>query len=357
MSQNPQNNPRLFNRQRVVSADTSIQPTDARGIIVVDSSAASRRVDVGDVNMAAGPVRIIASTGATNPVEVVFDPTVPINGKANAPSIALDDDAASVDLVPRLDPTQGWIVSKGGGGGGKGIDSNDRSVNEAKTEQVGPDLVLRTSDLAPGAGAYNGGGDGNKAIATFYGFEDVPLGDLESISYTWENIKGPVGPKFTPGDPVTTTTLYVNVLVDFGGAGAVGDLYNLVLLTDQLNPTIVDSIGSYVKNGDALTGTWSAANQNVLIVGVNAPNNAPGGVAPSVSVGPSWLERSFSFAALVAANPNAKLIAVTDFVDDGGFPSGALMAAVNIMSGDSGTKVKSGKRCTAFSVNGTALVG
>ena len=117
----------------------------------------------------------------------------------------------------------------------------------------------------------------------------------------------------------------------------------------------------YSNNGsNVLTYSWNSS-MNVCIVN-SPPNPVPGGVAPSVTVGPLWLENSYSFAALVAANPlafhastpNAEL--VDDFPGDGGLPAGGIVTSMLLCSGDSANLIKSGKKITAFTVNGSSVL-
>lgn len=234
------------------------------------------------------------------------------------------------------------------------ISVRDLSVNEAAVSDGFSEhsIVLRTTEQVNSAGSFTGGGLGNKAIAGVVGFDSLPLSVLNSIGFSWENVVGPAGPNFLPPEAITTVTPYMNMLVDFDPNGA-GDIRLLNLLTDQLSSTISLSVGTYVNDGsNRLTYSWTR-DQNVLIVGA-PPDPVPGGVAPSVSIGASWFENSYSWNALVAANPQA--IFVDAYPGDGGAPAGAILPAILLNSGDSGTVIKSGKKIIEFSVNDT-LVG
>jgi hypothetical protein len=238
-----------------------------------------------------------------------------------------------------------------GGGGGGGIGSvSDFSANEAQAYAVPNNrLVLRTSARTNAAGAFNGGGTGNKAIYGNFSLDGLPIGSLQNIDFTWTNLLGPSGPFAIPPEAVTTVTPYVNLIVDFGG-----DLRIITLGTDHLNPAIVAACGTHTNDGFGnISMAWDGATQDVLIVNA-PPNPVPGGVVPNVSVGPLWLENSYSWAALVAANPGA--VIRNAFVNDGGFPSGAFMPGLLLASGDSGTLIKSGKLITSLSVNGNSLL-
>ena len=249
----------------------------------------------------------------------------------------------------------------GGGGGPAGL--LRFPVNASGVDVGYPDrsMVLRTGAAVNPAGAYNGGGTGNKAIAgaaSFTGIANsVPASSLVSVEYTFRNLLGPGGPFFIPPTGGTVTTPYLNFLVDFGG----GDLRILVACDDSLAPAITGSIGTYVNDGfNVLTYSWNAG-MNVLIVN-SPPNAVPGAVPPAVSVGATWPDNAYSWAALLAANPAATI--VTAFpanpaffpTGDGGMPVGAFMPGILLVSGDSGNVVKSGKRVLNWKINGSNVL-
>lgn len=235
-----------------------------------------------------------------------------------------------------------------GGGGGVGGIAQSFSVNAADVDGLlDGSVVLRTGARPNGAGAFTGGGTGNKSILGISSLDQLPLGELESVEYVWENVVGPGGPFFIPPGGPSVLSPYVNLLVDFDPLGA-GDVKVLVLCDDSLNPLITSSIGSYVNNGsNVLTYSW-ANTQNALIVGQVPP--APGGVAPDVSVGALWPENSYKWSDLVAANPTA--ILVDAYPGDGGLPAGAILPAVLLVSGDSINVTRSGKKVASLEING-----
>jgi hypothetical protein len=235
---------------------------------------------------------------------------------------------------------------------GSGL-STDFSVNAASADILADlSVVLRTGSRTNAAGAYVGGGTGNKSILGVPGFSGLPLGNLQSLSFEWKNVIGPAGPNYIPPEAVTTVTPYCNLIVDFDPNGA-GDIRVLVILTDQVPPAVRASLGTYTNLGNVLTYSWDADTQNASIVNA-PPNPVPGGVLPDVNVGPLWLERSYKFTDLVAANPDA--ILVDAYPNDGGLPAGAVVPAILILSGDSGTLVKSGKWVSNIMVNGLPAI-
>jgi hypothetical protein len=218
-------------------------------------------------------------------------------------------------------------------------------------------VVLRTGSNANPAGAYTGGGTGNKAIVGFNGYDGLPIAALARLEVLWRNVVGP--------GPGTVLRPYGNFVVDWS-PDPLG-IRIVVMLDDSLAAAISAAIGTYVgipgpyPAGPLYDYTWDAsfppaAGGSVLLVAIPGPLG-PGGVAPSVSVAgaPFWLTNAFSWSALVAANPAAKLVDV--FPADGGMPAGAIIPAANIVSGDSGNVIKSGKLLTSVKINGAPVIG
>lgn len=248
------------------------------------------------------------------------------------------------------------LSPNGGGGGSSKTVAPDFSVNIARVSSGYSDgsIVLSTGGQPPPApqnppGAFNGGGVGNKAIFGVFGFSGLPITQISDIRFIWENVVGPSGPNAIPPEPATMVTPAVNFIVDFGG----GDIRVVVVCTDQLAPAISNSVGTYINNGSNVFDYSWAPSQNALIV-LAPPNPVPGGVAPSVSVGPLWLENSYSWQSLVSANPGAFL--VDAYSGDGGLPAGAVTPSILMVSGDSGTRIVQGKRIRSFFVNGNNVL-
>lgn len=221
----------------------------------------------------------------------------------------------------------------------------DLSVNSARAYRL-PDgsTVLATGATINPVGAFHGlTATGNKAIAGFWGYSGLPLGDLRSLSTQWRNVYGNAGPFAVPPEESKSLTPYFNVLVDFGA----GDFRILVMAADGLNDSITSHIGSYTNVANLLTYSW-VSTQGVLVVGSPVP-----GSVPFVSVGASWLENAYRLADLIALRPQAKL--VDRFPEDNGFPAGCIMPAVMVCSGDSNNTRKSGKHLVTVAINGATV--
>lgn len=232
----------------------------------------------------------------------------------------------------------------------------DFSVNESSVDSGYGDesIVLRTSSRTNAAGGFVGGGEtGNKSIFGAFGFNNLPISSLVSIEYSWENVVGPAGINYIPPEPTTVVTPYINLVVDFDPNGS-HDYRIIVVSTDQLNPLINNSVGTYINNGsNVLTYSWNNS-QNALIA-LSPPNPSPGGVVPDVSVGPSWLDNSYKWSDIVSLNPGAVLSDA--YPGDSGLPAGAIVPSIMLVSGDSGTLIKSGKKIFNMSVNGSSIFG
>lgn len=236
------------------------------------------------------------------------------------------------------------------GDAGQSVRVPDFSVNAARVDYGYADgsVVMRTGKATNEVGFYTGGGKGNKAILGSFGYDGMLFSSLNSISYTWTRIVGPGGPFYVPPGGPSVQTPYCNIIVDFGPPTGVRIL---VILDDSLAGTITAAIGNYGNVANTLTYSWSAS-KAVLIVGQIPP--APGGVAPAISVGGLWGENAYAASALVAANPNMKI--VDAYTGDGGMPCGARLPGILLCSGDSTNVTEAGYRIAALSVNGTPLI-
>lgn len=365
MADDPIQTPRVYwgmrpafpTRQFEFDFDAVIQSRHANSTIIARSATAPRSLSFGDANQftqGASFNVICPEASAANPV------TLNLSGAVNSsPAAPITFSSPGSVVLTARGQGRGWAVAQGAGGGASfsmGI-VGGLSVNDAHVDRVASGVVLRTSTQVLPAGAFNGNANtGNKAILGVSGYEGMPLAALNSIAFEWTNIVGEAGINYNPAELTTTATPYVNLLVDFDPNGG-GDIRVLVIITDQLNPLINDSVGNYSNPGglNRLFYSWDDA-QNAMIVG-SPPAATPGGVVPDVTVGAGWPENSYKFSDLVSANPEAVLVTSCpdDFANDGGLPSAALVPAIIVNSSDSGTNKKQSKLIYTLSVNGVTI--
>lgn len=252
-------------------------------------------------------------------------------------------------------PGVGVVIPESGGGGALPSNLLPLPVNNAGVDGGYADgsVVLRVGAGAQPAGAFTGGGTGNKSILGLFGYDGRPIGSLVSLEFKWTNVVGPTGPTYIPPAAASPVIPYMNLVVDFNPAGP-SDIRVLSLMDSGLAAAISAAVGTYTNDGfNVITHAWTAAD-DVLIVNA-PPNPVPGGVSPNVTTGPSWFQNTYSWAALVAANPTA--ILKDAFTGDGGLPAGAVTPAILLASGDSGNVTRSGKRFSSLKVNGVPLIG
>jgi len=257
--------------------------------------------------------------------------------------------------------------SPGSGGGGFAKYVIDLSVNSAaidfgwKSNLSNCSAVMRTGGILNPPGGFNGGGTGNKSVL---GARNIlhgkPISSIVSTSFKWRNILGSGGSFYNPPAAPTVTDPYMNFLVDFDPLGA-GDLRVLVFCDSGNAPIIANAIGTYSNPGGLNTLEYSWNNtQDVLIVNA-PPNPVPGGVPVHINNGPIWLNKSYKWSAIVAANPTAIFVDAFPATfgapgGDVGSAAGALIAAISINSGDSLNVGKSGKNIVEWLVNGATVL-
>ena len=165
--------------------------------------------------------------------------------------------------------------------GPPGVSLADFSVNAAAVDAGYADgsIVLRTGAGRTPPGPSTAAARATNRSSACSGFAGLPMADLVSVAYTWQNVAGSGGPFFNPPGGPSVLTPYVNVLVDFDPLGA-HDVRVLVLLDDSLNGAITAAIGSYSNPGglNVLTYSWTSA-QDCLVVG-STPGTIPAGRRP-----------------------------------------------------------------------------
>src|SRR5271166_1854283 len=208
-----------------------------------------------------------------------------------------------------------------GTGGGTAVFLNryDLSVNGARVELAAAAVpVMLTGTMHAAAGAYNGGGVGNKSILAFKGHAGVALGSLGPIVWSWTQIDD--GPPFFP---------YANLVVDIGGG-----VFKIFPI-DPLQATILN-VGTLTSTGPgSYTFTHDPAVNFVQVVNAFPPGPNP--ISPPVPVaagaGPVWNNAAFRYSDIVAAFPASVLVDAAS--GDGGLPAATITPALLLGVGDS----------------------
>ena len=175
---------------------------------------------------------------------------------------------------------------------------------------------------------------GNKSIFGVFGFAGLPLADLVSVAYTWQNVAGSGGPFFNPPGGPSVLTPYVNVLVDFDPLGA-HDVRCWCSSTTR-------SMGHH--RGDRQLQQSRRAERAYVFVdparrtaSSSARRRAPfrQGVAAHVTVGAAWAERSYRWADLVANLPPCSSMPSPPTA---ACRQGAVMPSILLVSGTAATR-------------------
>lgn len=217
----------------------------------------------------------------------------------------------------------------------------DFSVNKARVENAwSATPTIQTQTGVNTAGGFNGGGTGNKSILGIDAGVNLPLASLLSLSYTWRPLVPFVTTPFKP---------YVNLICELGAPAPAG--FKILVI----DPSTVPALDTHatVNNGDGtFTTTWDQATNLIQVVN-DTPIYPPGTPPPVVDLGGTWLNRSYSLAAIAAAYPLAALRRVSSL--DGGLPVATVTPPFLIVGGDSGNNRILAWQLSAISFNGAAV--
>ena len=236
------------------------------------------------------------------------------------------------------DPRQSFGIGAEGPPGQTGQDGRDylpagffdHSVNQASVDLAldgstaeSVALRLRTQPIDNDPGAYNGTGDGNKAILGLSQYDNTSLQSFDSISFESKVFAG-------------SQQLYVNLIVDLYCDGS-----NLKIVVADFT-----SLGSSTPLSYGYSGWYAAASQ--------AKWRAVGGIQdpaiPANTILPSHLALgSGKLSDVAAAYPFACLVNAE--TGDGGMPKGQPTSAVMLILGDSTTKSFNGAFVRQITVN------
>lgn len=249
----------------------------------------------------------------------------------------------------------------GGGGGGSGVlfafpNRIDVSVNKAHVDNPQSTVpVLVTKTGTNNAGGFNGGGLGNKAMLGIQGFNGMPLSELQSVVWIWQELEA------AHPDPLGLR-VYANLIIEPDPIGFPG-VYKVLVLSDTLAP-IIDVISTPLGGGSWKI-TWPTDSKKLVFcvnpAGLPAPPNPvesvwvspPPGVPFFSAVNNMYFTQLFAMADILAAYPNARLVDASS--GDGGLPHTTVTPALMIIVGDSNNVVMVSRLIKQVQVNGETV--
>lgn len=249
----------------------------------------------------------------------------------------------------------GLLGGGGSGGGGGGVSVPNRrnhSVNGGACDDfTKTPCILRSNTNINAAGAFNGGGVGNKGIVGHWLPAPVLLGAVLSVELTYERLSPEiVGPVSLP---------YMNMVVEFDPVNFPGVLA-IFSFGDEANVLNQGSYSTPAPGFRKITWTPGANFIQVVVDKGMYPAGAPpvplaGPLTIPTSQGPlppaaTWNSRDYSIVNLLVAYPGARIVNGNSL--DGGLPKTTPTAGLMAMIGDSGSHLQNAIRVVEWKFNG-----
>ena len=269
--------------------------------------------------------------------------------------IVPDTTIREVGTVPAQDVWPPNVVAVGSGGGGgddlqEFVNRIDVSVNKARVDNAqSMSPVLTTQTGTNLAGAYNGGGLGNKAILGIQGFDLMPLSMLSSIVWVWREME------IAHTNPIAFE-VYVNVIIEPDPVGNPG-VFKIISIANNNGPPIVCAAATSLGNG-RWNYAWASAppvlpsGPNIVQV-VNDFGPPFPVIPPDISFGPTWPAHAYFMSTILAAFPNARLRDASSL--DGGLPKLTVTPAILFVVGDSNNVSLVSRLIETIVVNGVSV--
>jgi hypothetical protein len=258
-----------------------------------------------------------------------------------------------------------WFPNFGSGSGLTPVaDRRDHSVNGASVDLFNTtSALLRTKTDQHTAGAYAGGGTGNKAILGHFLSAPMLLSDLVSIEWLAELLQPEaLGPNTIP---------YANLVVEMDPVGDPAN-YSILSLGD-IDSVIAHGLSLGVFSSPTSTQrrlVWTAGSptSNVQVVllkkMIGASPAPPGAIEVAAVQGPavppgayttaSWMTWAYSIPAIVARYPSARI--VNAYTADGGLPkSPTIVSGLLLIIGSSGNTIQNAVRVLDWQLNGAPI--
>jgi hypothetical protein len=201
-------------------------------------------------------------------------------------------------------------------------------------------LTVRTGSNP--AGAFNGGGTGNKAILGVPIADLLPLSAFLTTQYIWNNISL---------NPATALYPYLNFIVEPDPIGAPG-VYRIFVLSFGLG---ANTTSFTVTNLSAtrFLFSYTASINTIQVVGPNNPVSVFPPVVPFVNLAPNWQSQNFRMSDILAAYPNARFRRVSS--GDGGLPNATVTPPMLVVLGDSNNQLMDSKLIEQIQFNGVVV--
>lgn len=217
---------------------------------------------------------------------------------------------------------------------------NDHSVNAAKVHINNDVLSLECSIRTNTAGNFNGGGTGNKAIASLFStIDNTLLSNFPTLEYKFQ---------LPVGSTLANAHAYINVIVDINGNGS---SYKIMALMFKGDTAPLDNTETRIDLGSGKYHvSFNKAINNVGVVG------APlAGVIPVVGDDiVAWGLRRYTISSIIAAYPNAKIVSAIS--GDGGMPKFTKTASILLCHGDSATNSRQYVEISEVKVNDIPVI-
>ncbi len=228
----------------------------------------------------------------------------------------------------------------------------DLSVNKANvdnTQSASPVITTRTGTNP--AGAFNGGGLGNKGILGIQGFDGTALSALTSIEYVWREMEA------AHSNPLGLQP-YLNLIIEpdpdlHPGVYKILTIGNTDLPIFCCAPTaLAPGRWDYLWKPAPTPGNPPYGPNVVQVVLDFAAGPLPI-VPPDIVLGPTWPSHAYFMSTILAAFPNARLRDVSTL--DGGLPKTTVTPALLVIIGDSNNVVMVSRLIESVKVNGSSV--
>jgi hypothetical protein len=241
-------------------------------------------------------------------------------------------------------------------------DRRDHSVNGANVDGFGTSAaILRTKTDQHTAGAYAGGGVGNKSILGHFLAAPLALSALVSIEYTVELL--------TPEQTLlaVNTVPYMNLVVELvPGSG----IYSVFVFGDVNNVLLLGAYSTPALNQRKCVWTAASPGSGVLVVNYKGMVTfVPGPTANAILVGPpaqgvvpvigvtvasGYQSSAYSIAQILAVYPLAQI--VNAFSGDGGLPKTPnITSGVLLIIGSSASSLQNAVKVLDWKLNGLGI--